>query len=371
MRVALDVGPLRGEPAGVGVYVASLARALAERLDPEALVLFGGRPDAEGLPAVPTDTRSPRLPYPLWVELAGGRAARRTDAQIAHFTDGLVPVLPGLRTGRSVVTIHDLTLLTAWRTHRIVRSLRVPFMLTAARVAAAVIVPSRATADDVMRHAGTRARKVHVVPLAPRTDLGTTGPEQVAATLQQYHLEPGRYILAVGTLEPRKNHARLIAAFERLVDLAEIGSDMRLVLTGAPGWGAQALHRRIRESPHASRVLVTGYVPPATLGALLLGSGAVAYVSLAEGFGLPVVEALACGAAVVTSSVSAMPEVAGHAAFLVDPRDVNAIANGLRAALDARDRDAAALAARSRTQAARYSWTRTAEETIAVYESVA
>jgi glycosyltransferase involved in cell wall biosynthesis len=182
-------------------------------------------------------------------------------------------------------------------------------------------------------------------------------------------LERGGYILALGTIEPRKNHVRLIRAFERLVERESLNSDLRLVIAGRPGWGSEPVVRAIADSQLGSRISMLGYVPGADIAALISGAGAVAYVSLYEGFGLPVVEALACGAPIVTSNVSSMPEVAGDAGFLVNPLDVEDIERGLREALEAGTADSAAVSSAARAQASLFSWGKTARRVVELYDT--
>ncbi len=365
MHVAFDVGPLRPRPAGVGTYVRSLATALRGATGFE-LTFIGRRPDGAGLPDdVRSLGRSPRLPYPAWVELLGARDAVRAGADVTHYTDGLVPLV---HRGRVVLTVHDLTLVNEWRTHRAVRYPRIPFILVSPRLADRVIADSRATADQLIRRTGTPARRIDVIPLAADHRFAPTPEAEVAEVVRRYGLEPEGYILATGTTEPRKNHVRLVAAFDRWV--ARTGdADMRLAIAGSPGWGHAAVVRAARASVNWTRIVMPGYVPIDDLPALVTAAAAVAYPSLAEGFGLPVLEAMACGAPVVTANVSATMELQGPAVIHVDPLDPAAIAEGIALAVEARRGDDAMATAQARA-AAGYSWERTAAATIAVYEAL-
>jgi alpha-1,3-rhamnosyl/mannosyltransferase len=171
-------------------------------------------------------------------------------------------------------------------------------------------------------------------------------------------------VLAVGTLEPRKNHLRLLAAVERLVFTRP---DLRLVLVGAPGWGNGQFERALRTSPARGHVVLAGYVSEADLDVLISNAGVLAYVSLMEGFGLPVIEAMAAGTPVVASSTSSLPEVAAGAAVLVDPTDAGAIARGLGEALERR----AELKEAGLLRAAKRTWRDVALETLEVYRLAA
>ena len=364
MTIALDVGPLRTNPAGVGVYVRSLAQGLAE-IGRDDIVYIGLRADAEGLPAgVPSIERSARAPYPLWVELLASRAVSRSGADIAHFTDGLVPLL---RRRPTVVTVLDLSLVREWRSHRVVRYPRIPLVLAAPRLATRVIAISQATADEVMRLTKTPASKIDVIPLAPRASARPMPDEAVAEVLGRMGLARGGYLLVPGTIEPRKNHVRVIAAFESLVARRAIPLDMQLVLAGGAGWRSDRALAAIAASPARERIKLLGYVAEDDLASLMTGAAAVVYASTYEGFGLPVLEAMACGAVVVTSNVSSMPEVAGGEGVLVDPFTASSIAAGILGAL------AAVTGSRERAlaRASRARWSTVAEQTAATYDRLA
>ena len=349
----------------MGTYVRSLAHALRDAKGLE-LTFIGRRPDAAGLPEdVRSLRRSARLPYPAWVELLGTRDAVRAHADVTHYTDGLVPLV---RRQRVVVTVHDLTLVNEWRTHRAIRYPRIPFILLSPRLADRVIADSRATADQLIRRTGTPARRIDIVPLAADPRFSPAQGAEAAEVVRRYGLEPGGYVLATGTIEPRKNHLRLIAAFDKWVT-GSGDADTRLAIAGSPGWGHAAVVRAARGSVNSKRIIMPGYVPDADLPALMTAAAAVAYPSLAEGFGLPVLEAMACGAPVVTSNVSATAELEGPAVIHVDPLDPAAIAEGIALAVEARRGDGAMAAAQA-SAAAMYSWERTAAATTAVYEAL-
>ena len=363
MTVAFDVGPLRANPAGVGVYVRSLAQGLAE-IGQSDLVYIGRRSDAEGLPeGVPSIPRG-NLPYPVWVQLQAARSARRSGAAIAHFTDGLVPPI---RSRPTIVSVMDLSLVRQWRTHRAVRYARIPLVLAAPRLAQAVIAISKATADEVIRLTHTPARRIHVVPLAPRASAQPASDATIAETMATFDLDRGGFLLVPGTLEPRKNHVRVIAAFEQLARQSSLPDGMQLVLAGGRGWKAAGTLAAIADSPVRDRIRWLGYVPEEQMAALMTAAAAVVYASTYEGFGMPVLEAMACGAVVVTSNVSSMPEAAGGEGILVDPYSIESIASGIVESLTADE------AARDRAiaRARRDTWTRVAEQTASIYDQIA
>lgn len=214
--------------------------------------------------------------------------------------------------------------------------------------AAVVLCPSEATRADCLA-AGIDAARLRVAPLGSHARTASAADiERVRAT---YALDRP-VVLFSGTVEPRKNVGRLIEAFDRLGDV-----DAELVLVGPDGWGAEL-------PPTSARRL--GFVPRADLEALYAAAAVVAYPSLREGFGLPVLDAMAQGAAVLTSATTSTAEVAGDAAVLVDPLDVDAIAGGLALLLEDREL-AARLGAAARARAATFTWDRTADLVVAAY----
>jgi glycosyltransferase involved in cell wall biosynthesis len=177
---------------------------------------------------------------------------------------------------------------------------------------------------------------------------------------------PDRYVLYYGTIEPRKNLVRLIQAWSRVA--AEI--DYHLVIAGRLGWKTDAILREAERSPHVKRIVFPGYLEDADMPAVLSGADVIALPSLYEGFGNSISEGMACGVPVLTSDISSMPEVAGGAALLVDPLDLDSIANGLRKVLtDPTLR--ADLIRKGLARAKELSWTKTAEGALRVYREVA
>jgi len=315
--------------------------------------------------AVPAEVRA--IPFKrLWTHL------RLSAEMLAQPPDVLfVPahVIPALHPRRSVVTVHDLGYLRYPEAHRRRDRLYLDWSTRwSARRAAAVLADSAATKVDLVAAYGIAADKVHVVYLGRDESLTPVAdPAVLAEARARYGLNP-RYLLYVGTLQPRKNLARVIEAFAGIAGRPEL-ADVQLVLAGKRGWLYDALFGHVARWRLADRVIFTGYVPDADLPALLSAAQAFVYPSLYEGFGIPMLEAGACGVPVITSNTSSLPEVAGDAALLVDPHDVDAIAQAMYRLLTD-DALQAELARRGRENVKRFSWEKCARETLAVLEQV-
>jgi len=261
-----------------------------------------------------------------------------------------------------VVTVHDL----AFTVHPDLfpRQWRLMYRAGLARTirsAHAIITVSRHTAEDLLRHTKVDASRVHVVPLAASLPASADDVDEALDRLKV----PRPYVLFVGTLEPRKNVVRLIRAYRRV---ASRGAPHALVLAGPMGWRHQALLKELAlEAP--GEIVLTGAASPTDRDALFREAAVFVYPSLYEGFGLPVLEAMARGAPCVVSTASSLPEVAGEAAVPVDPRSVAGLAEAIERVINDRGL-AQRLGQAGRARAARYSWEDTARLTLEVYKSV-
>jgi glycosyltransferase involved in cell wall biosynthesis len=299
--------------------------------------------------------------------------ARLSGEMLLHAPDVLfVPahVLPLIHPRASVVTVHDLGYLyypeahkegdrryldwsTRWNAHQ----------------AAAVLADSGATKADLVRAYGARPDKIHVVHLGRDERIArVTNPLRLAEIRAKYDLSQ-RYFLYLGTLQPRKNLERVVQAFEAICGRPELAG-AQLVLAGRKGWLYDSLFARVEAAGLGERVIFPGYIPDEDVPALLSAATAFVFPSLYEGFGIPVLEAGGCGVPVITSNTSSLPEVAGDAALLVDPHDVDAIAEAMYRVVTDPDL-AAELTRRGHENVKRFSWERCARETLAVLESVA
>jgi glycosyltransferase involved in cell wall biosynthesis len=286
---------------------------------------------------------------------------RRLNADVVHFPANIGPLTPM----RGVVlTIHDLSFVRnpAW-----FRSGRAAyyrwFVGRSAHIAARVITDSHATAADLHELLRVPPQHVDVIPLGVGEDFRPL-PNEQRATVRAWYKLPETFFLYVGTIEPRKNLVSLIEAWNRIA--AKCPQD--LVIAGRDGWKVRPVRTAAALSPYAKRIHFPGFVAHEDLAALLSSADVFVWPSLCEGFGLPPLEAMACGTPVVTSNVSSLPEVVGDAALQVSPSDVDALADAmLRAATDAALR--ATLSARGTARAATFTWERTARLTLDSYRA--
>jgi glycosyltransferase involved in cell wall biosynthesis len=371
MLIGLDAIPLTEPRAGVGHYTYELARALAEASPGDEFELVY----PSSYPAVNLEERE-RLPPNLkearvrvgafgrrWWSAGLPRHAARRGVGLYHGTNYEVPLWGGTT---RVVTVHDLSLFTHPETHerrRVWRARRRLPLMT--RAAAAVVTPTEAVRRELCEWLRVPPSKVFAVHEAARECFKPMSKDEADAALRELKIGGGEFLLAVGTIEPRKNLSTLVRAFEEVLR-ERPSSNLRLVVAGGRGWLSGPLFESLARSPARGRVLLTGYVSDGQLRALYSSCTAFVYPSLYEGFGLPPLEAMGCGAPVVAGHTPAVAEVSGGAARLFDPRDHAQLA---RALLELLDDEAArrALSEAGLRRAAQFSWQRTARATLDVY----
>jgi glycosyltransferase involved in cell wall biosynthesis len=282
-------------------------------------------------------------------------------ADLYHATEHLLMPLRHIPT---VLTVHDLIFRLFPQHHKRLNYWYLnATMPLYCRRADAIIAVSHATKRDLARLYGLDPIKITVVHEAAAPHFVSTSPAQVAWVRARYHL-PDRYVLHVGTIEPRKNLERLLEAVHQL---RKSGEDIRLVVVGGKGWLYEGFFQRLEELALGDAVQLPGYVSDADLPAIYGGATLVAVPFLYEGFGLPVLEAMACGVPVVCSDTSSLPEVGGDAARYFTPTDVAEIADAIFTVW----RDQAlreGMRQRGLARAAEFSWERAAEETLAIYK---
>jgi glycosyltransferase involved in cell wall biosynthesis len=381
LRVAIDVTSGVNQAAGVGRATRETVSALLARPDPiRYRLLYAREPTAvsvagerwlASVSAGAKRVRVTRLPLPArWVTRLWLRLRLPVPAEVftgpADVLIGPDFVAPPTLRARPIVTIHDLSYLVLpqyadpglrrYLTAAVPRSLR---------RAAHVVAVSEATRQDVIRRLDAPPERVSVIYNGVDARFRPGPPAPVAALRARLGL-PERFILTVGTLEPRKNHLTLIRAVARL--RREL-PDLTLVVAGRRGWLDQPIFDLVEQLQLQSAVRFLGGVADEDLPDLYRAATIMAYPAWHEGFGLPPLEAMACGAPVVASTASSLPEVCGQAALLVDPADDAALA----AALARLWRDAALrrqLAAAGPRQAARFTWSATAERWVELVQRI-
>lgn len=377
VSVVYDIGPAVHQGAGLARYAERLAvhlrRDQAHAVD---LQLFYNAHSGHTLPATlrGAPVYSLSLGQIAWrLSVLASQLARRPYAPIArivaanpsrlyHATEHLLPRL----TTPTLLTVHDLIFerYPEHHTRRNVWFLKVGMRLFT-RAATAIIAVSAHTRRDLIDLYGVAPDKVHVIYEGIDPTFRPAPADAVASVAAQY--SPARpYLLMVGTLEPRKNHA---AALYALSQLKQEGLAHRLVIAGGKGWRFEPIRRLVDELGLVQDVVFAGYVPAAELPSLYTGAACVLLPSLYEGFGFPALEAMACAAPVVCSNVSSLPEVTGAAALHVAPHDPAALAAAVRLVVT-QPALAAALRQHGPIQAARFRWENAAAETAALYRRV-
>lgn len=366
-RIGIDYTAAITQGAGIGRYVRELTRALLALDVDHDYRLFA----ASQAPLPPTPFAVRRLPFhdiwlmrvwhrarvPLPVELITGRV------DLFHSPDfTLPPTLPGVPT---VLTVHDLSFvrdpdsadehLRAYLNRVVPRSVR---------RASHILADSKATRRDLISLWDAPPEKVTVLycGVEPRFR-PVADPVELVALRARYNLGDGPYILTVSTIQPRKNYQRLVQAF---APLAARNPRLSLIIAGGKGWNYEEILTEPERQGLGDRVRFPGFIPDDDLPGLLSGAELFVYPSLYEGFGLPILEAMACGTPVIASDRSSLPEVTGDAGLQVDPLDVAALTAAMERVLTDSDLRSS-LVARGRIQAARFTWPAAALQLLGVY----
>jgi glycosyltransferase involved in cell wall biosynthesis len=387
MRIGIDYTAAVRQGAGIGRYTRQLVQALLELDTQNEYVLLAaaadsglsreatlGRPD--GFDGLALDGVSPgrvrtvplpvserlltilwhRLRLPLWVEWATGAL------DVFHSPDF---VLPPVRRARTVLTVHDLSFVRVPEcADPGLRSYLQHVVPASARRADIVLADSECTKADVVELLGVDVSRVVVVYPGVESRFQRVQDQHTLDAVRQRYNLPDRFALGLGTLQPRKNLGRLIEAYAGMRE--GLGSGLHLVIAGGAGWMYEGVFRRVAELGLQNLVSFPGYIADEDLPALYSLADLFVFPSLYEGFGLPVLEAMACGTPVVTSAVSSLPEVAGDAALLVDPLDTQALAEAMRRVMD----DAklrSEMVQKGLDQARRFTWSGSARQLLETY----
>jgi glycosyltransferase involved in cell wall biosynthesis len=368
MKIGLDGIPLGGIKTGVGHYTFELAQHLAQAKPDDDLQVVSHIPFHSS--AIENVSAPPNLKFisePVnlltkhWWTLGLPLYIRRHSLDLFHGTNYDVPVWGGVPT---VLTIHDLSLYLYPETHeqrRVRRARRrLPLM---ARLATAIIVPTQSVKNEVCEHLSVAPEKLFVVHEAPRRCFRPRAGELAQETRKKLGVEDS-FILYVGTIEPRKNLSTLVRAFEEIYRNTELRP--QLVIAGSKGWLTEELFAHVEQSSFRERILMTGYLGDDDLRALYSTCAVMNYPALYEGAGLPPLEAMACGASVITTTAAAIAEMVGGGARLIAPKDHSALAKNIVELLtDAGARQSLAVLGQKR--AAEFTWERTAAATHNIY----
>ncbi len=372
LPITIDYTAAYEQGGGIGRYVRELVAALA-RIDGETpYKLFVAGATRANLPAPmgKNFTWQPTRLTPKWLARIWHRAQLPIpvewwcgESEIFHATDFVLP--PTKSSTYTLLTVHDLSFVRVPEA----ASPRLKAYLDAVvprsvQRANHVLADSMATKEDLIELYGTSPDKITVLLSGIDTRFKPVHDEKVLSTIRQKYNIPQRpYLFTIGTVQPRKNYSRLVLALKLL---HERGYDIDLVIAGGKGWLDNPIYTTIRESGLEQHIHMVGFVDDEDLPALYSAAELVAFPSLYEGFGFPVLEGMACGTPVLTSNVSSLPEVAGDAAIMVDPYNVEAIADGLIKILgDNKLRDE--LIAKGFEQAKRFTWEKAATHLKSIY----
>jgi glycosyltransferase involved in cell wall biosynthesis len=371
LRIAIDAHSVGTGLGGNESYATNLIEALAEIDDANRYTLYVTRREAverfsnrwPNFSVRPTRPHTPfiRIPLTLSTEL------RRNPVDVLHVQFTSPPFSPC----PIVVSIHDLSFehlpeTFKWRSRKQLRLT----VRRSAREAAEVIALSEYGRQDIIDNYHLDPARVTAIPLAAPAHFGPVSNEDELQRVRQTYGIEKDYILSVGAIQPRKNLSRLVAAYSRLRGSKPEGKLPKLVLVGKCAWLYDETLRAIKELELSDSVIVTGYVPEADLPALYSGAICFVYPSYFEGFGLPPLEAMRCGAPVIVGDRTSLPEVVGTAGLLVDPFDVDALAAAIEKVINDSDLRAQ-LSVKGLERAKLFDWRETARQTLAIYHKAA
>ena len=374
MRIGLDAIPLAAAKTGIGHYTDALSTWLARTHPDHEYELMSpfdfsiDRRNGHHARAYPPNLNKRFTPvrsiFRKWWLIGLPTLLQLSPVDVFHGTNYCVPLWAPCPT---VVTIHDLSLFTQSETHEDANvergRRRMPIM---ARRASAVIAPSEWTRKEIIEYLNIREDRIRVIFEAARESMRPLSADEAAPVLERHSIQ-FPYILFVGTIEPRKNLLTLIEAYHELLRTTK--ERPHLVICGGRGWLDSEVFKRVEDLHIADMVHFTGYVDDDDLPALYSSAEAFVYPSLYEGFGLPPLEAMACGTPVITSNSSSLPEVVGKAGLTFAAKDIKALARNLANVLtDVSLRGQMRISGIE--QAQRFSWARAANETQVVYDEV-
>jgi glycosyltransferase involved in cell wall biosynthesis len=371
MRIGIDTTALPPKPVGAGNYIINLTRWLVSLKADYDFVIFvqKSRVSLLNLPknkntqlrVVPDMHPVKRL---IWEQTLLPRLVRHSGLDGLHSLHYTVPLT---KPCRSVVTFHDMTFFLFPQLHTLSKRFFFRVMIRASsRRADAMVAVSESTRRDSIRILDIPSEKIIAIPLGVGENFRKISDEKQLEDIRRKYNLPEKFILYVGLVEPRKNLALLLKAY---CDLQNQGFPHALVIVGRYGWGYEAVLKQVQELKLKQWVHFTGYVEHSELPAIYNLASLMVYPSFYEGFGLPVLEAMASGTPLVTTEVSSMPELVGGAGLLFPPGDKEALVEAMRSVLSDKE-FGDHLSSLGLQQAARFTWRQTATETLQVYNSI-
>ncbi|WP_035215154.1 glycosyltransferase family 4 protein [Desulfobulbus elongatus] len=375
LRIGINATALLSPRTGIGQYIYHLGRQLLESDEVEPHFFYANywrrtlRSEAVPHFSAIKDYIMRFVPQPYVVfrflmQMRFTAGLRHHPVELYHEPNYFAFKFPG----PSVVTVHDASWVRHPETHPSERLAAISrYLQRSLDGASAILTDSEFVKNEIIELFGVPPEKIFPVLLGVSPDFYPRQPKECRDFFAEQELTFGNYVLSVSTLEPRKNISRLIDAYSLLPP--ELQRHFPLVLVGMRGWLTSGLEARMKPLVERGVVKPLGYVHDVAMPLIYSGAAAFVFPSLYEGFGLPVLEAMACGVPVISSSTSSLPEVVGDAGILVDPLDVEAMSASLHRILE--DRVVAAeLSGRGIQRAAGFSWERTAAETVGVYRRV-
>ncbi len=371
MRIAIDAHSVGANLGGNESYATNLIEALAKIDSVNTYTLFVTKHEAverfkNRWPNFTVRLTLPHTPL-VRIPLSISAELRRHPVDVLHVQFTAPPFAPC----PVVVSIHDLSF--EHLPHTFKRRSRTQLRLTvrhSARRAARIVALSQHTRTDIMRTYGVPQDVISVIPLAPPDHFGPVTDEKELQRVRHTYGIQGDYILSVGAIQPRKNLVRLIAAFECLRSLRPEAQAPKLVLVGKCAWLYRETLEAVKRTGLDGSIILTGHVPQSDLPALYSGAVCFVYPSLFEGFGLPPLEAMKCGAPVIAGDRTSLPEVVGEAGLLVDPFDIQAITKAIIRVIDDKDLRSK-LIVDGLAHAQKFGWRETAQRTLEVYKQAA
>jgi len=376
MRIGLDGSPLKKLKTGVGRYTHELVCAFKRHLGGLDLFLYYGTSwsqtlvsfeinDGKSLKHIARNELKKLLPTIVKTKLKARvfqTGFYRNKLELFHATNYVAPEF----TGPSVVTVYDMSHLRYPETHPTERidwfAERFESTVQNARQ---VITISEFSKKEITELLGISSDKISIIPPGVSSDFRPLQAKEIMEKLRLWSLKPKGYLLTVGTLEPRKNLTKLIKAFELLPNNVKV--EFPLVVVGMSGWKEESIIQEMESLIKRGQLMLLGYLSNKDLAIIYSGARAFVYLSLYEGFGMPPLEAMACGAPVVVSNRASLPEVVGQAGVLVDPDDIESVALTLESLIDDVQK-CSNMVEMGLRQAAKFTWQACAEKTYGVYQ---